>query len=141
IFEGFTKDEIIAALGEIRQFLGIADSDPAIPTPTPVNASPDDGVDSVEIPTQVDGGTSVAIPTAEDAHTLLVEQYWGIGEVRAEFQAVTTLWEKIDAYLFIVTLPDGTDEYAAISINNGELYRLEEREDGGFEEISENLNP
>jgi hypothetical protein len=129
IFEGFTKDEIIAALGEIRQFLGIADSDPSAPTPTPMDASAEDGGYSAS---PGYGGTSVSIPTPEDAHTLLLEQYRGTGEVRAEFQAVTTLGEKTDAYLFIVTLPDGTEEYAAISISNGKLFRLEALEDGGF---------
>jgi hypothetical protein len=72
----------------------------------------------------------------DQAYRLLLEQYSQMGiTVTAELQAVTTLWETTEVYLFAIT-GDEVAQYAGIVISNGNLVRLEMLDDGGFAAIS-----
>ncbi|MDR0935419.1 MAG: hypothetical protein LBM98_01910 [Oscillospiraceae bacterium] len=143
-YDGYTLPEFIstleAATGEKPSLRA---------TPTPINepvepaaaASPNVFAAPNRLPGEPQerlGETYISIISQEDAYNLLTETYaiQGLGAVKAEFRAITTLWEKIDAYLFEVTLPDGTDEYGAISVNAGAFIRLNKLADGGFEAIA-----
>jgi hypothetical protein len=138
-YDGYTLPEFISTL---EAATGIKPAQ-ALATPTPFDASdaPAAAASPYGLPLPGEpqerlGETYISsgIISQVDAYNLLVETYAieGFGTVTAEFQAITTLWEKVDAYLFTVTLPDGTVEYGAISVNVGALMRLNKSEDGGF---------
>ncbi|MCL1914770.1 MAG: hypothetical protein FWG10_13060 [Eubacteriaceae bacterium] len=73
---------------------------------------------------------------------LLAEEYarQGFDRIDATFRAATTLLEKVDIYLFHVTLLDNPrlalmgegEEYAGIIISNGNFMRLEKMENGDY---------
>ena len=131
--EGMTLDEMEMEVDKIKRFLGleITENTPAYVTPSETSA-PIDG-------SKGDPSKS-AVTSPEKAHDLLVEEYarQGFGDVTANLQAVSTLWEKVDVYLFNVTYGSQSDpnaevtEYAAIVIDNGAFMRLEELPEGGF---------
>jgi hypothetical protein len=87
-----------------------------------------------------DGNPPITVVSPEEARILAVEEYvrQGFGEVQAEFQAVTTLWETVDVYLFSVIFADDNFdmEFAGIIMSNGNLIRLEKLLDGGFSAIT-----
>jgi hypothetical protein len=131
--EGMSVSEMNDAIHKIKQYIGLENYDQTEQV-SPPTSTPIDGSDATAI---------TAVTSPEEAESLLLETYaiQGFGKITAEFQAVTTLWEKVDVYLFSVTLPDGTNEYGAITMSNGAFMRLEKLEDGGFAAFTGALPP
>jgi hypothetical protein len=132
--EGMTTEEMDGAIHKIKRYIGLEAYDPnesiSPPTSTPIDGSYREP-------------TAAPVTSPEDAGALLTKEYsrQGMETVTAQFEAVTTLWEKVDAYLFSVTLSDGANEYAAIVMSNGAFMRLEKLEVGGFSAFTGALPP